>query len=241
MIHLLAIGCCYLGEMAELPDCDLDALSIADTLSKYLASGVVLNNAKADRRGMFREFRKLQTRMKASDVAIVSFSGHGVTDTIGKKQVQGIVANDLGIIYEHELRATLADLGQAVLIADCCFSGGLVRGLHRKQRWLPASHCFRRDVTVPSRLPPRPHATYLACKAGETAASTGKGGAFTLALTAAFNEHADQTTFTGLHKAVRKLLPNSDYSQTPQFVCKDKAFANRTLRSFNKRWNKRPA
>lgn len=239
MIHGLFIGCDYRGEDCELEDCSIDALNIASALERYVASGRQLVNEAAGRDEMLAEFATLKSRMKRNDVAIVSFSGHGTSDEIGGKQYQGIVCNDLELIYEWELRQLVSDLGQAVLIADCCFAGGLPRGT-RRSRFVPIRHCFRRLVTPPGRPVKRPHATYLACKANETAASTGKGGAFTIALLEAFADVGIKTTFTALHKGIRKLLPSREYAQTPQFVCSDKAFANRTLSSFNRRWNQMP-
>ncbi len=236
-IHLLAIGCNYRGETCELPDCELDAENIAMALEPYVMTGNCLLGEKAERRGMLKAFSMLKAKLKPTDLAIVSFSGHGTTDNIDDKQVQGIVANDMEVIYEFELRTLLADLGQAVLIADSCFSGGLLRGVKR-HRWVPISHCFRRDVEVPRKKHAKPHATYLACKANETAASTGDGGALTKALLEAFGDRKDSTTFAGLAKSVKKLLPTLEYPQHPVFECKDKVFANRTLRSFNKKWNK---
>lgn len=236
-IHGLFIGCDYRGESCELPDCELDAENIAAALEPYVMTGKCLLGEKAERRGMLKAFANLKAKLKPTDLAIVSFSGHGTTDNINDKPAQGIVANDLEVLYEFELRTLLADLGQAVLIADSCFSGGLLRGV-KHHRWVPISHCFRRDVEVPARMPKRPHATYLACKASETAASTGTGGALTNALLEAFNDRKDSTTFAGLAKVVKKLLPTAECPQHPVFECKDKAFANRTLRSFNKKWNK---
>ena len=236
-IHGLFIGCNYSGESCELPDCEQDAESIAAALEPYLQTGVCLLGEKAERRPLLKALANLKTKLKKTDLAIVSFSGHGTTDNIDDKPAQGIVTNDMEVIYEFELRSLLTDLGQAVLIADSCFAGGLLRGAKR-HRWVPISHCFRRDVTPPKRLPAKPHATYLACKANETAASTGKGGALTLALLEAFAERKDKTTFAGLAAALKKLLPNKDYPQHPQFRCANKTFANRTLKSFNKKWNK---
>lgn len=246
-LRLLTVGCDYRGETFALPDCARDAESIAETLEPYIASGIELVNEQADRAGMLKALAKIKSQMRKSDLAIVSFSGHGTSDTINGKAAQGIVANDATIIYEFELRRLLADLGQAVFIADCCFSGGLVRSdlttkQLKRQRWIPATHCFHRSgVELPSKAAPKPHATYMACKAGETAASTGKGGAFTLALLEAFAEHGDKVTLRGLHNAIRKRLPNKEHEQHPQFSCRDTAFANRTIRSFNKTWNKRAA
>lgn len=238
-IRLLAVGCDYRGESVELPDCSLDALNIASTLEKYLASGRELINEKATRINMLYELGRLKASMKPNDLAIVSFSGHGTSDIIDGKRVQGIVSNDLEIIYEWELRQALADLGQAVLISDSCFSGGLLRG-RQKHRWIPASHCFQRQVKPPGKLPKKPHVRYLACKENETAASTGKGGALTLALLEAFAKRDIKSTFAGLGAELKKLLPSADCPQHPVYDCADRVFGNRSLNSFQRKWNVPP-
>lgn len=230
-LHLLAIGCNYEGESYALPDCARDAISIAEALEPFAATAKALLNEKATRRGMLAAFAKHKTARKKSDTSIISFSGHGTTEPIDGKGVQAIVCNDGTLLYEHELRELLADLGPAIFIADCCYSGGLTRG-RRKARTVPVSHCFRHETIVPRRMPPKPHATYAACRAGETAASTGKGGAFTLALLEAFEKRKDATTLKGLAQGIKALLPTDDYPQHPVFSCADKAFANRTIRSF---------
>ena len=236
MIYGLFIGADYEGETCQLPDCAQDAQSMCETLEPFITAGRELLNGKATRRNMLATLAKLKQQMRADDVAIVSWSGHGTTDTIDGKPQQGIVCNDMEIIYEFELRQLLADIGQAVLIADSCFSGGLVRGIRPKHRWIPISHCFhRRSVVVPTKRIAKPHATYLACKSDEVAASTGKGGAFTLALLEAFGKSEGRTTFAGLAKAVKKLLPTKEYPQHPQFACRDTRFANWTLNSFTRK------
>jgi len=236
-IHGLFIGNNYRGESAELPDCELDSENLAAAFEPYLASGREL--LSASRRKMIAELAKLKKVMRPNDLAIVAYSGHGTTDMIGDKPAQGIISNDMEVIYEWELRAMLADLGQAILLSDSCFSGGLLRG-RKKQRWVPVSHCFRREVTVPTRLPKKPHVRFLACRANETAASTGKGGAFTLAFLEAFEKRKDRATCYGLAADIKRLLPNKEYHQHPVYDATDKTFAMREFRSFRKKWNVPP-
>lgn len=238
-IRGLFIGCNYPGESYELPDCDLDSENLAATLEPCFASGRCLLNKKASRKGVGAAFRKFYTELRPGDVPIVSFSGHGTSDTIDGKEVQGIVCNDGVVLYEFELRQLLADLENAVLICDSCFSGGLPRArVKSRPRTVPASHVFwPRDIEIPSRMPAKPRVRYLACKGDETADSTGNGGAFTNALIEAFDERKENTTFISLANAVKKMLPNKEHRQTPVFSYADRTFASRTLKSFNKKWN----
>lgn len=237
-IHALFVGCDYPGESCQLPDCALDARHMAEALEPHLASGRLLTNEHAERQHILDAIAELKAKAKKSDVVILYYSGHGTYDTIKGKRVQGIVPNDLQVIYEVELRQQLADFGQAVYIADSCFSGGLSRG-KRKSRYTPIRNCFTRAIDLPAKTPKRPHVVYSACRENETAASTGEGGAFTLALLDVFSAGKSRTTLKGLAAGVAKLLPSDDYQQHPTFWAADDSFARRTIGSFAKNWNKR--
>lgn len=238
-IVLASVGCNYRGETCELPDCELDASIVAGLFPKLLTFGREVIARNATRRGFLKVYEALKAKKRESDLAVISFSGHGTSDRINGKLVQGIVMNDLEVIYEWELRQMFADLGNVAFIVDCCFSGGLLRG-RQKQRWVPISHCFRREVSVPSRLPAKPRYRLVACRAGETAASTGKGGALTLAVEQAFQTKRESSTLLGLGEAVKKLLPTKECPQHPEVSYVDKAFAGRTLKSFSAKWNQKP-
>lgn len=238
MIHGLFIGCNYTGTANELPDCELDAERLDDEFAPFLKSGKVLLSNQATRNGMIAALESLKKKMKAGDLALVAYSGHGTTDTIDGKLVQAIVPNDFELIYEFELRRMLTDLGTAALMADSCYSGGLTRSMAAGSRFISISRCRPHAVNLPSRKPAAPHAVYSACGPRETAASTGNGGAMTLAILEAFRERKDATTFASLATRVKKLLPSREYMQHPQFTCKNKDFAKRTLRSFNRKVGK---
>lgn len=232
-IHLLSIGCNYAGESCELPDCELDAELIAETFEPYVASGKLLIGKKASARGIVKAVKALLEKLKPKDLGLISFSGHGTRERKGAKYVEAIVANDLELIYEFELRDVLnaRSGGILVMLADCCHSGGLSRNPH-KVRTIPSTHCFTHQATPPRKAAPRPNAEYLACQAKEYAFSTGVGGAMTLAIVDAFGEHGARTSLQSLHRAIRTRLPSPEWDQHPQFVCRDKSLAKRTIRSF---------
>lgn len=238
-LFLLSCGANYVGETAELPDCALDAESVTIELERFIKSGKELINEAFSRRRLVSALKGIYEKYRTGDCLIGYYSGHGTTDIVDGKVQQAIVFNDLTLMWEVELRALLARFNQAVWIADCCHSAGLARGT-RKARSLPIGHCFRHEPVKLDKKPPAPQAIYLACRADEYAMSTGHGGAFTLAMLEAFREREDATTFEGLFKGIKKRLPNADYSQRPAFVCKSKAFARRSLKSFNRTWNKKP-
>lgn len=231
-IHLLAIGCDYKGTSYSLPDCEeYDAQGLDEDLTPYLKSGTVLIGKNAAREGMIAASTKLRSRYRKGDVLLCSFSGHGTTDIVNGKRMQAIVCNDGTLIWEDELRQYLADFPLAVFLADSCFSGGLVRSMHLA-RTIAIENCVKHVPLATGKVSPNPHAKYLACNEKETAASTGEGGAMTLAVRRSIHETGETTTLAGIAKRIKKLLPNREYTQHPQFVCEDKAFANRTLKSF---------
>lgn len=180
---------------------------------------------------MLKAFTALKKKFQPGDLALIGYSGHGTTDKINGKAVQAIVPNDAILLYEFELRQMMADMGMAVLLADSCFSYGLARGQLNKPRAIPLSKCTSPKVVVPPQTASGPHAFFAACKANETAASTGHGGAMTLAILEAFEARKANTTLPALFKRVRKLLPSSEYPQSPQFACAD-ALKRRTINSF---------
>lgn len=231
-IYLVAIGCNYRQTESELPDCEMDAISIVDALSDHTtACRAVLGKG---RRAIESTVRRYLGRARSGDIILLSFSGHGTTGYVGGKKVQGIVTEDMEVIYDFELRQIVntRDSGVvAVMLADCCYSGGLARR-KGKVRAIPSNRCFLHKVLVPSRLSPPPNAVYLACKANEVAYSTGSGGAMTLAFVAALEKLGVEGTLRGLHREVRKSLPSWEWPQTPQFVCRDRKLASRTLGSF---------
>lgn len=234
-IHLLSIGTNYTGESCELPDCELDATNIASDFEPFVSSSKCLLGKKATRPKIVAAVRKMFDHSRKGDLCLCYFSGHGTTDTIKRKTVQAIVCDGLELIYDFELRQELAKRPAGVMVAslaDCCHSGGLPRGRnHGSPRTVNISHCFKRDVDVPSRDVKRPNATYTACRAGEVAYSTGGGGAMTNAFREAFAEREVSTTLQAIHKAVQKLLPSAEWNQHPMFWS-DNAMKKRTLKSF---------
>jgi hypothetical protein len=240
MLRLLAIGCNYPGEAYSLPDCEMDANSLAKTFAPYVGSARTLLSRQATHAGMLRAVRAFLDSLRAGDLGLLSFSGHGTNEKISGKYVQAIVANDGKVFYEHELRQILNDRPEGTILgmlSDSCHSGGLPRGHignSRKPRTVPVRLVTPHDTKVPAKAPPRPNFEYLASKAEEYAYSTGEGGAMTRAFCECFAKRGGRTTLRSLHQGIRTLLPNKEWPQTPQFVCRDAALAKRTIRSFVK-------
>lgn len=238
-ILYLGIGNNYAGEAYSLPDCELDVENVAADLEPFIGWVKCLISGKGTRKNTASALNEIRAKKKASDAVVIVNSGHGTSDTINGKRVQGIVWADGTVGWEAELRQMLADISPLILLSDSCFSGGLSKGRTHRAKYVPISNLFVDRADIPTRVPRRTYEYMAACKATETAASTGQGGAFTNALREVFADHPERLTFKSLFKGVRKLLPNADYNQTPQLFYSDEKFVSRTLASFTKNWNRR--
>lgn len=233
--YILSVGCNYRGTSYELPDCELDSDNIVEAFGQYVASAKTLQRTEVNPFTIRVAVSEIAKKLKRGDAAICYYSGHGTTQRVGKKLIQGIVMDDGSVLWEQELRKILAAITPAIFIADSCFSGGLARGgkKHQTRRFVPFSKL--RDAKSPvivGRQAKRQYDYFSACSGSETAASTGDGGAFTNAALGVLRDAKPTITMRGIYTAVRKMLPNAEYQQTPQFVASDAGFANRTLASF---------
>lgn len=238
-IRMFTCGCDYPGESYSLPDCSKDAQALVATFEKYIASVTVLLNRKAPLATAVKALLAFYDSCKAGDFALLAFSGHGTSDEIDGKRVEGIVLNDGKVLYEAKLRQIINTRPRGVIAAmlsDSCYSGLLPKGNHqRTPRTVAASKVTWPEFDQPARMPVQPNAAYLGCsgkKGDEYSYSTGDGGAMTLATIAAFNESEDRTTLKALHTKIRKRLPTKEWPQTPVFFCRDAALAKRTIKSF---------
>lgn len=234
-LRLLAVACNYPGEDYALPDCESDAQSMEELFAPYASSATVLLSRKATRTKIISAVQDFLETLCSGDLGLLSFSGHGTRERKGNKWVEAIVANDGQLIYEDELRTLLNDRASGVILAmlsDSCNSGGLPRGNGRQVRTVPVRLLDPHEFKPPKRSPPRPNAVYTACKDTEYAYSTGQGGAMSLATRASFEEAGSRTTLQSLHKKIRARLPSPEYGQSPQFFCRDKKLAARTIKSF---------
>ena len=234
-LYLLSVGCNYRGTSYELGDCELDSDNIAAEFRPYVADTKILQRSLVNPASIRSALEAIGRKLRKGDAAICYYSGHGTTQRMGNKLIQGIVMDDGSVLWEQELRKLLAALTPAIFIADSCFSGGLARGNknHRAQRFVPFSKL--RDAQSPvlvGRQVKRQYDYFSACSDQETAASTGDGGAFTNAALGVLRDAKQTITMRGIYKEVRKLLPSPEYQQTPQFVASDNGFASRTLASF---------
>jgi hypothetical protein len=133
-LYMLAVGIsAYEGEL-ELHYAAPDAEALAEafkTKSARVFTKVetrVLTDRQATRKGILEGLAWLKSKMTASDVGIVSFSGHGMRDPEGNFYLVPVdvdVKNPSGTCLAGDLlKKTLANMpGRLVAILDACHSG----------------------------------------------------------------------------------------------------------------------
>lgn len=235
MIYGLFLGNDYPGTSYSLPDCVLDAGRMFAALDPYVATASeLLRNEECTLANIAKWVRSAAKLAGPKDAFVVYNSGHGTND--GKRQ--GLVLASGVVWWEYEIRKLAAQLTPAIFISDSCFALGLARASRLtartyQPRYVPLAQLGRRRQPAPTgRLTPRQYDYFAACDTGETADSTGDGGAFTNELLAVLRTAKPRLTMQGVYSRVRKSLPNAEHPQTPQFVASSKGFAQRTLGSF---------
>lgn len=236
MIHGLYLANDYPGTPYELGDCVLDGERMFARMAPYLSDdSELLRNEECTLAKITTILRSLKKAAGPKDAFLVYNSGHGTSD--GKRQ--GLVLHGGFVLWEAQIRELLKTITPAVLISDSCFAGGLSRRYQTatntsimRERWVPFAKLRKQMPPPTGRLPKRQHDYFAACDGDETAASTGDGGAFTNEVLKVLDNATPRLTMIGIHRRIRKVLPNDEYDQTPQFYATDKGFSKRTLASF---------
>ncbi|HEX8124985.1 MAG TPA: caspase family protein [Allosphingosinicella sp.] len=196
-LYVLAIGISEYGPAArhlKLNYADRDARDFAAALRDSqgdLYSEVhvrELVNERATREDIIRELRAIRdgmSRGSGSDLAMILFSGHGVTVDGGRlfllpygvdaSSTDSIEDTALSSLHLHEGIASLAQHGRAIVFLDACRSGGATQPLDRSLRAMLAAP----NVTI-----------MTSSKPGQASLESARwaNGAFTEALLEAFRK-----------------------------------------------------
>ena len=234
-LHALMLGNDYPGESFALPDCVLDGERMWSVMQPYLSpQSELLRNEECKVVNIVKWINSIRKAAKSNDAFVVYNSGHGTND--GKRQ--GIVLHGGFVLWEARIRELLQPLTPAVLISDSCFAGGLARArqLVRRsdsmRRFVQLEQLRRQPSAPARRMGPRQYDYFAACDTNEVADSTGDGGVFTNEVLRVLRAATPKLTMKGIYNRIRKVLPNAEHLQTPQFVASDKGFSRRTLGSF---------
>lgn len=216
--HLLAFGLNYPNSAYALRGCVNDATDCAAVSKKFAATRTVVLDSKADRAGGHKAIERFNNRADEKDIGIVTLSSHGTRDKINGVYHEAVVWADMELSYESELAELLAKFpGLLLLAGDLCHSGGLNRG-RTKARTVPAAVC--KGHKPEAKTKPLTYLYWAGCKPTEysyDAEFNGRpNGAFTYSMLQAFKGLKSGATYADWFRAIRKVLPNEDYPQTPQ-------------------------
>jgi hypothetical protein len=235
----------YPGTDSDLAGCVNDAHDwAAFCSSRGVAAPLVLTNAQATKQALIEAMRKLVASTASGDVSIVTYSGHGswTVDDDGDEADKkdecwvcwdfgkgGLLTDDeIFDIYSYQRPGSVH-----YLISDSCHSGTLNRVIgggqslaQGKARFLPPAHFMTESqkakaakvektaITGPSRKSP---IFFSGCADHEFSYDAVIGGRPRGAFTwAALSSYKSGMRVGAWHTAIRGVLPNDEYPQTPQ-------------------------
>jgi len=218
--YALVIGINDYRHLPKLRTAVNDAQTVADVLEKHYRFDVklLLNPTRSDVLTTLNQYRKVLT---VKDNLLIYYAGHGWLDTEADQgywlPVDATRDNAVNWISNHsitsEVKAMLAK--HVLIVADSCYSGKLVRGLHIKQKapdyLIRISKKQARVVLTSGGLEP-------------VADSGGKGNhsVFASAFIEVLSENTGVLDGTDLFLKIRRpVMVNSD--QTPEYADMRKA------------------
>ena len=221
----------YPGSMNDLQGCVNDANDWCALLQGFGFDVSVMLNAQATRNNVKAALDGLVTAANAGDVVVFTYSGHGtqVMDVSGDESDaydEALYAYD-GSVVDDDLRTIINKINpQAtlVIISDSCFSGTVTRlaAVDAKPRFvapkgLPARRTVRRRFLLPESG--MPELLISGCTDKEYSYDADINGRYNGAMSAMALRVISQSpnvTYAEFYAGLRKLLPSSNYPQTPQ-------------------------
>jgi metacaspase-1 len=221
----------YPGTANDLQGCVNDAKDWSALLQGLGFDVTVMLDAQATRQNVKAALTDLVATAKAGDVAVFTYSGHGtqVFDTSGDEgdvYDEAIYVYD-GTVVDDELRNILKNVNpQAtlVIISDSCFSGTVTRIAPEpaRPRYMPLSLVqpmgkLRKRFLIPEA--DLPEILISGCTDSEYSYDAYINGRYNGAMTAmaiSVIKQNPQVTYKAFYEALRKLLPTSEYPQSPQ-------------------------
>jgi hypothetical protein len=217
----------YPGSVNDLQGCVNDATDWANLLQLNGFETKIILNKQATRNALLTELENLIKEAEAGDVIVFSYSGHGtnVLDTSGDEEDsydEALYVYD-DIILDDEIREIIRGVKTGVhlvVIADSCFSGTVTRVAPKgKPRYVKTD-----DIPVNAKSKKRllsdedmVEILLSGCGDNEYSYDAKINGRWNGAFSAtAIQIIKDRLTYNEFYEAVRKILPSSDYPQTPQ-------------------------
>jgi hypothetical protein len=226
----------YPGTSNDLQGCVNDAKDWGALLQGFGFDVSIILDAQATRQNIKTALSDLVTSAGAGDVVIFTYSGHGtqVRDTSGDESDaydEAIYVYD-GVVLDDELRAIITNVNpQAtlVVISDSCFSGTVTRiapqagrPRYMPPRDVPAASVVRQRFLLPEA--DLPEVLITGCTDSEysyDAVINGRPNGAMTAMALSVIKQNPNVTYREFHASLRKLLPSSDYPQSPQLEGSD--------------------
>ena len=248
----------WIKSIPELEGCRNDALSIQSQLTSRFGFAkeniTTLWDQDATRAAILTQITALLNNSRPGDIACIYYAGHGTrihnsgsaeTDKLDESIVPADTWRpDVKDIRDKELaplfNAFIDKQVTLTLIADCCHSGSLSRGLdfsHSRYRYAPQPDYDAADNSrsvAPGSRPGNYFLALTATQSDERAAETRDDtdtphGLFTLALNHAWNSLPPDIPAQELYTSVKAILAANGFSQQPSL---DAPAARRALTLF---------
>lgn len=209
----------YYGFPGYLVNPESDSTVMAERLARRGLSITGNFTGTATRDNFRQAMREAAAELKAGDLLVIHYSGHGSDEGGLLDSVQSFCFYD-GQLTENEFRQLLALFGADVRIAvipDCCHAGGFDRALDGLVRPRVVPHYirsqFKPDTSRAADSIAASVLLFCACKSSETASDGDQLGEWTGALVRALDNLASRKfTWRGWFEAAAELCQG----QTPQ-------------------------
>jgi hypothetical protein len=221
----------YPGTSNDLQGCVNDARDWSALLNGFGFGTSLMLDSQATRQNIKAALGDLVTSAGEGDVVVFTYSGHG-TQVIDFSGDEGNAYDEAlsvydGTIVDDDLRTIISGIdpkATLIVISDSCFSGSVTRLTPEnvKPRFMPAGNVSGERVVRQRFLLPEanmPEILVSGCSDSEFSYDAEIDGRYNGAMSAMALKVIKQNpkaTYSEFHAALRKLLPSSEYPQTPQ-------------------------
>jgi len=226
----------YPGSLNDLQGCVNDANDWAALLSGFGFAITLMLDSQATRQNVKTALSSLVASAGEGDVIVFTYSGHGtqVTDFShdeGDVYDEAIYIYD-GTILDDDLRDIINKIdpkATLVVISDSCFSGSVTRFIpeNAKPRFMPVENISTGRLIRQRFLLPEmsmPEILISGCSDSEYSYDAKIDGRYNGAMSAmalSVIKQNPKVTYKEFYTSLRKLLPSSEYPQTPQLEGSD--------------------
>jgi metacaspase-1 len=238
----------YPGSSNDLQGCVNDANDWSALLSDFGFETSLMLDSQTTRQNVKEALSGLVASAGEGDVIVFTYSGHG-TQVIDFNNDEGDMYDEAiyvydGTILDDDLRVIINGIdpkATLVVISDSCFSGSVTRFIPEgaKARFMPVQNLSAGRLVRQQFLLPEtgmPELLISGCSDSEYSYDAEINGRYNGAMSAmALNviKQNPKATYSEFYASLRKLLPTSEYPQTPQLEGSDVNKATLLFEPFN--------